>query len=144
SQSARTMGVIRRRSIAGVFCVCVALITFAAGGALASSPSYARSIEAQAAEADVVVRARVIESVVADPPGMSGGHWRRVTVAVSETLKGPTSAKIDFYISSAPTASGERQQWLDSDKDAIFCLWAGARVGRLRRDLGCNALVLDP
>src|SRR4051812_17811988 len=75
--------------------------------ALGVSPSCAWSVESAAAESDVIVLGRVRAIVPSDPPGVPGTtlQWQRVTVDVAETLKGPPTKQLDFYL---PPGEAER------------------------------------
>jgi hypothetical protein len=108
-------------------------------------PSRGDSVEYSVAAADLVVRGRILQTQLVDSSGLSvgSGKWRRVTIKVEETLRGPSGPVLHFYTPTGEYAASPRLKWLTKSQEAIFCLDFGSRYARKRLDYASAPLVLN-
>src|SRR4051812_14036082 len=92
-------------------------------------PSYADTIELKAAVADVVVIGRIGSVELSAPPEIERPQcvWRRITVAVTESLRGTPAPQVVFYI--CQSSGDPPPAWLSDQRDALFFLRQGKRYG---------------
>ena len=82
-------------------------------------PTYRLSIEWLTADADAIVRGRIVAVDPLEPRDRHGDHWYKARIAVAETLKGIPHDEIDFVFT---TGRGEPWRWHDEQVELLFFL----------------------
>jgi hypothetical protein len=101
--------------IAALATVAVPLLT---GRASADIIQY-ESLDLAVASADLVIRGEVV--AIDTRKGDNGVVWNRLTVKVTETIKGEKLEKVSFLIREAPFANW-RAAWRNLQDEMFFCL----------------------